>query len=154
MQMEPPVEIKYLHPLAEAAGLNYGTEMAAALDVIAAISEPLKLYPGQAVLVPTGFSMLINNPFVAAVLLPRSGNGHKRGLILGNGSGLLDADYTAEVMVSLWNRNFSGEPAIINPGERIAQMAFVPIIRPQLQKVTEFSTQTQRGSGGFGSTGA
>ena len=91
---------------------------------------------------------------MAAVLMPRSGLGHKRGLVLGNLVGLIDADYTAAVMISAWNRNALGtDPLVIHPGERIAQLMFVPVVRPTLRIVEDFSGATQRGGGGFGSTG-
>lgn len=108
----------------------------------------------KAVLIPSGLALYMNNPHVAAVILPRSGMGHKHGLVLGNGTGLIDPDYTAQIFVSVWNRNPSGDPITINPGERIAQMMFLPVIRPNLSVVEEFSGETARGGGGFGSTGS
>jgi dUTP pyrophosphatase len=105
------------------------------------------------VLVPTGLAMHMNSHDFCALVMPRSGLGHKRGLVLGNGTGVIDADYMAECFVSVWNRNPSGEPIVINPGDRIAQMLFVPVVRPSFEVVEAFSASSQRGLGGFGSTG-
>ncbi|OJX77477.1 dUTP diphosphatase [Magnetospirillum sp. 64-120] len=153
----PHVEVKILDPRLHEWGLpRYQTEMAAALDMHACVNDPLILHPQQpAVLIPTGIAVYIGDPHIAAVLLPRSGMGHKKGLVLGNLVGLIDADYTAQIMISAWNRSAVGtDPIIITPGERIAQMMFVPVVRPVLQVVDEFSGTTERGGGGFGSTGA
>lgn len=146
------VEIKFTHDLAKAAGLKYGSDMSAGVDVVACITEPITIEAGKAVLIPLGFTMLINNPHAMAILVPRSGQGHKRGLCLGNLVGVLDADYTGEVMASAWNRNHD-QAVVIAPGERIAQMIFVPIYRPNFQVVDALSEVTARGAGGFGSTG-
>lgn len=128
---------------------HYASDDAAGMDLRACIAEPLSLPPGGVELVSTGFAMHIENPAVTAMLLPRSGLGH-RGLVLGNLVGLIDADYQGPLKVSLWNR--SAAEIIIEPGERVAQMVLVPVLHPTIQLVKEF-TSTQRGTGGFGSTG-
>ncbi len=152
----PDVEVKVLDARLEEWGLpTYQTPMAAAIDMHACLDNPLILHPGeQPTLISSGIAVYLNNPHMAAVLMPRSGLGHKKGLVLGNLVGLIDADYTAAVMISAWNRNAPGtDPVVIHPGERIAQLMFVPVIRPNLRIVDEFSGSTQRGGGGFGSTG-
>ncbi|MEW6612504.1 MAG: dUTP diphosphatase [Pseudomonadota bacterium] len=128
----------------------YATEEAAGMDLRACLEAPLDLAPGQAELIPTGFAMHIDNPGVAAMILPRSGLGHKQGLVLGNLLGLIDSDYQGPLMISAWNR---GSQVIhIEPGDRIAQLIFVPVLRPALQVVADFG-ESGRGIGGFGSTG-
>lgn len=151
----PPVEIKVLDPRLESWGLpRYHSELAAAVDLYACLDAPVYLPPqSPALLIPSGIAVNMNNPHIAAVVLPRSGLGHKKGLVLGNLVGLIDPDYTGQIMISVWNRREPGSEAVlIQPGERIAQMMFVPVLRPRLQTVTEFSTITARGAGGFGST--
>ena len=134
---------------------RYQSEHAAAIDLHACLDAPLVLMPGAAaVLVAAGFALHIADPGVAALILPRSGLGHKKGLVLGNTAGLIDPDYTGPIMVSAWNRNAGGEPIVLAPGERFAQMMFVPVVRPSLDRVEAFSGQTGRGVGGFGSTGS
>jgi dUTP pyrophosphatase len=128
---------------------QYASAAAAGMDLRACIDSPLSLAPGQAALVSAGFAMHIGNANVGALLLPRSGLGH-RGLVLGNLVGLIDADYQGPVKISLWNR--SHEPLEIAVGERVAQMILVPVLRPALQVMEEFAA-TERGDGGFGSTG-
>ena len=150
------VEIKILDPRLQQWGLpRYQTEMAGAVDLHACLEKPILVGAQEApVLVPSGFAMLMGDPGMAAMIIPRSGAGHKRGLVLGNTIGLIDADYTAEIMISVWNRNPPGhDPIEIVPGERIAQMIFVPVLRPGFTLVEEFSRSTGRGGGGFGSTG-
>ncbi len=157
MQQRPIVELKILDPRLETWGLPaYQSDMAAAIDLHACIDGPLSIEAGApAVLVSAGFSLFMNNPLMAATILPRSGLGHKKGLVLGNLTGLIDADYLGPIMVSVWNRNPAGSaPIEILPGERIAQMMFVPVLRPSFTVVTAFSEKTERGAGGFGSTGA
>jgi dUTP pyrophosphatase len=129
--------------------------MAAGIDLFACVDEVLELDPqSSAVLVPSGLAVHVGDPTIAGLIVPRSGLGHRHGVVLGNLVGVLDADYTGPLMVSVWNRNPAGSPPVlINPGDRIAQLLFVPILRPTLQVVTEFSKETTRGSGGFGSTG-
>lgn len=129
---------------------EYATQGAAGLDLRACLDAPLILNPRDTVLIPTGLAIHIADPGLAAVLLPRSGLGHKYGVVLGNLVGLIDADYQGQVLISCWNR--SEVPFTIAVGERIAQMVFVPIVQVQLQQVSEFQTSA-RGDGGFGHTG-
>ncbi len=128
----------------------YATRGSAGLDLRACIDEALALQPGDCELVPSGIAIDIRDPGVAAVLLPRSGLGHKHGIVLGNLVGLIDSDYQGQVYISCWNR---GERDFtIEPGDRIAQMVFVPIIQPELIEVDEFEPSL-RAAGGFGHTG-
>jgi dUTP pyrophosphatase len=126
------------------------TSGSAGLDLRACIDSPLVLAPGQTELVPTGIAIHLEDPGLAAVLLPRSGLGHKHGIVLGNLVGLVDSDYQGPVMVSVWNR--SERPFTIAPGERIAQMVIVPVVQVELEVVAEFE-ESARGAGGFGSSG-
>jgi dUTP pyrophosphatase len=120
------------------------------MDLRACVDAPVSLAPGAAELIPTGISIYIADPGLAAVLLPRSGLGHKHGIVLGNLVGLIDSDYQGPLMVSLWNR---GSAAFtVNPGDRIAQMVFVPIVQVGFEVVADF-TASERGAGGFGSSG-
>jgi dUTP pyrophosphatase len=154
--LSPTIEIKVLDQRLAAWGSpRYQSEMAAAIDLHACLDAPLLLEPGSAAqLVPAGFALHIGDPNLAAIIAPRSGLGHKQGLVLGNLQGVIDADYTGPIMISVWNRSASGTPPIIiEPGARIAQMMFVPIVRPVFHIVTDFSQNSTRGSGGFGSTG-
>jgi dUTP pyrophosphatase len=129
---------------------HYATPGSAGLDLRACIDEALTLEPGQTELIPTGIAIHLEEPGLAAVLLPRSGLGHKHGIVLGNLVGLIDSDYQGQVMVSCWNR---GQAAFtIAPGERIAQMVVVPVVQVELDVVEEF-TASERGAGGFGSSG-
>ncbi len=128
----------------------YATDGSAGLDLRACIDEKLVVLPGETHLVPTGFAMHINDPGLAAVLLPRSGLGHKHGLVLGNLTGLIDSDYQGQVFVSCWNRG--GKTYTIEPGERICQMVFVPVVQARFSVVEEFN-QSERGEGGFGHSG-
>jgi dUTP pyrophosphatase len=153
----PMVELKVLDARLREWGLpRYQTEMAAAIDLHACIETPLELHPGtQPTLISSGLSVHLRDPNMAALVLPRSGLGHRKGLVLGNLVGLIDADYTGPIMVSTWNRSPPGDdPIIIKPGERFAQMVFVPIIRPEFCVVEEFTSPSRRGAGGFGSTGS
>lgn len=150
------VELKVLDPRLHGWGLpRVQSAMAAGLDLHACLDAPLAIEPGApAVLVPAGFAIHIADAGAAAIILPRSGLGHRLGLVLGNTAGLIDADYTGPIMVSTWNRNPPGTPPImLQPGERFAQMVFVPILRPDLAVVDVFSQASGRGGGGFGSTG-
>ncbi len=152
----PPVELKVLDARLNEWGLpRYQSAQAAAIDLMACLDSDLELPAGgPAVLVPAGFAVHMNDPHLVAVIAPRSGLGHKKGLVLGNGLGVIDADYTGPLMVSVWNRNPIGsESVVIRPGERIAQLMFLPVVRPLFEVVTEFSGQSERGAGGFGSTG-
>jgi dUTP pyrophosphatase len=129
--------------------------MAAGIDLRACIDEPLALQPqAAATMVPSGIAILINRPDVVAFVLARSGLGGRRGVILGQSVGTIDPDYTGPWLIPLVNRNALGTPPVtINPGDRIAQAVFVPLIRPTFRIVEEFSVATSRGGGGFGSTG-
>ena len=129
---------------------EYATEGAAGLDLRACLQEPLELAPGQTELLPTGLAIHLDDPGLAAVLLPRSGLGHKHGIVLGNLVGLIDSDYQGQVYVSAWNRG--SEPFTIQPGERIAQMVIVPVVRARFEVVEGFEA-TRRGAGGFGHSG-
>jgi dUTP pyrophosphatase len=129
----------------------YATEHSAGLDLRAALEAPLTLHPGDAALVPSGLSIHIADPALCAVLLPRSGLGHRHGIVLGNGTGLIDADYQGPLLISTWNRG--REAYTINPGDRIAQLVLLPIVRAMLQVVDTFEASA-RGAGGFGHTGA
>jgi dUTP pyrophosphatase len=129
---------------------EYATEGSAGLDLRACLNESVELMPGETVLIPTGLAIHIGDKHLAAVLLPRSGLGHKHGIVLGNLVGLIDSDYQGQVFVSCWNR---GNTAfMINVGERIAQMVFVPVVQVSLERVDEFASSS-RGEGGFGHTG-
>ena len=150
------VELKVLDERVRAWGLpRYQSEMAAAVDLFACLDAPLAVAPDTAaVFVPAGIAIHIADPHIAAVIVPRSGLGHKKGLVLGNLVGVLDADYTGPVMISVWNRSAPGSaPIVIEPGDRIAQLLFVPVVRPAFEVVDEFSAPSLRGPGGFGSTG-
>ena len=128
----------------------YATAGSAGMDLRACVQDPVILAPGQTHLVPTGLSVYVADPGLAAILLPRSGLGHKHGIVLGNLVGLIDSDYQGPLMVSVWNRGQA--PFTIEPGERIAQMVVVPVVQVQLDVVEEFAA-TDRGEGGFGSSG-
>ncbi len=155
--MTPGVELVVLDERLHQWGLPaYQTAMAAAIDLHACLDAPLEVMPGEpAVLVPAGFAIHMADPHLAALVLPRSGLGHKKGLVLGNTVGLIDPDYTGPLLVSAWNRNPPGTlPITVTPGERFAQLLFVPVVRPVLTVVSGFSIASRRGTGGFGSTGA
>lgn len=129
---------------------EYATEGSAGLDLRACLHDSLIIEPGQTQLIPTGMAIHLDDPGLAAMILPRSGLGHKHGIVLGNLVGLIDSDYQGQLMVSCWNR---GDVAFkIEAGERIAQMVVVPVVQAQLDIVEEF-TESERGTGGFGSTG-
>lgn len=130
---------------------SYATSGSAGLDLCASVDSHIELQPGECVLVPTGLAINIADAGYAAVILPRSGLGHKKGLVLGNGTGLIDSDYQGELMVSCFNR--SKESITIEPKMRFAQLVFIPVARPELVHVESFSSKTQRGDGGFGHTG-
>lgn len=130
---------------------HYATVGAAGLDLRACIDEPLVLRPGQTELIPTGLAIHIGDPALAAMILPRSGLGHKHGIVLGNLVGLIDSDYQGQLLVSAWNR--SGSAFTIAPMERIAQMVIVPVVQATFRVVDDFADST-RGTRGFGSTGS
>ena len=129
---------------------EYATDGSAGIDLRACLDEPLEVQPGDTHLLPTGIAIHIDDPGLAAVLLPRSGLGHKHGIVLGNLVGLIDADYQGQVLVSCWNR--SRQSFTIQPGERIAQMVFIPIVRAHFEVVESFQ-ESARGAGGFGHSG-
>ncbi len=128
----------------------YATEGSAGLDLRACLEAPLVLAAARAELIPTGLAIHLADPALAAVILPRSGLGHRHGIVLGNLVGLIDSDYQGQLMVSCWNRGT--EPFTIRPGERIAQLVVVPVVQVQLEVVPEFNAST-RGTGGFGHSG-
>jgi dUTP pyrophosphatase len=130
---------------------QYATPGSAGLDLRAMLKEELLLEPGQTVLIPTGLSIYIGDPGLAAMILPRSGLGHKHGIVLGNLVGLIDSDYQGELMVSCWNRGQSAFRMAV--GERIAQLVLVPVVQAHFELVEEFD-ESQRGSGGFGHSGS
>lgn len=129
---------------------SYGTPGSAGIDLRAILDEPLTLAPGQSELIATGLSIHIADPNIAATILPRSGLGHKHGIVLGNLVGLIDSDYQGPLMISCWNRGNS--TFNIMPGDRIAQLVFLPVIQVDFEAVTDF-TRSERGEGGFGHTG-
>lgn len=156
IDLEPVVEMKVLDPRLHQWGLpRYQTDGSAGIDMFACLDRELVLEPQAApVLIPSGMAVLMPHHHMAAFLLARSGLGHKKGLVLSQAVGTIDADYTAEIFISAWLRNPPGsEPLTISPGDRIAQLVFVPVLRPTLRIVEDFSSQTARSSGGFGSTG-
>ena len=129
---------------------SYATPGSAALDLRAALDEPLTVEPGMTSLVPSGLSVYVADPSLCAMILPRSGTGHKQGMVLGNGTGLIDSDYQGPLMISVFNR--SQQAFTIAPGDRIAQLVIVPVVQVALQVVDSFEL-SQRGQGGFGHTG-
>ena len=129
---------------------TYATGGSAGMDMRACLDEPLTIHPGETHLIPTGIAIHINDPNLAAVLLPRSGLGHKHGIVLGNLTGLIDSDYQGQVFVSCWNRG--NDTFTVQPGERIAQMVFVPVVQAEFEIVDSFAS-SDRGEGGFGHTG-
>lgn len=130
---------------------QYATEGSAGLDLRACVGKTLEIKANNVELIPAGFSLYIADKQLAAIIIPRSGLGHKHGIILGNSIGLIDSDYQGPIMISCWNRNI--EPFIIEPGERIAQLIIVPIIHAKFDIVTAFDNKSKRGEGGFGHSG-
>lgn len=154
--MQQNLEIRILDPRLEEWGLpRYQSEMAAGIDLHACLDAPLLLEAqAPAVLISSGMAVHIGDAGLAGLILPRSGMGHKRGLVMGNSVGLLDADYMGPLYMSAWNRNPPGSaPIEVLPGDRIAQLVFVPVVRPAFRVVGEFTGSSARGEGGFGSTG-
>lgn len=147
------VEYKILDPRLgnEIEMPHYGTKGSAGLDLRACLDGPMTIEPGQTVLIPTGMAIHLGDAGLAAMLLPRSGLGHKNGIVLGNLVGLIDSDYQGPLMVSCWNR--SDVAYTVEVGERIAQMVIVPVLQPVFTEVESFGDATERGIGGFGSTG-
>lgn len=150
--MEHALQVKLLDPRwgSEWPLPAYATEGSAALDLRAALDAPLELAPGDAALVPSGLAIHIADPGLCALVLPRSGLGHRHGIVLGNGTGLIDADYQGPLLISTFNRG--REPYTVAPGDRIAQLVVLPIVRATLQVVDTFEASA-RGEGGFGHTG-
>jgi len=147
-----PLKVRILDPRlgSEFPLPAYATAGSAGLDLRACLDGPLTLAPGRAELVPTGLAIHIEDPTLAAVILPRSGLGHKHGVVLGNLVGLIDSDYQGQLMVSCWNRG--GESFLMQPGERIAQLVIVPVVQVALEVVGSFEVSA-RGAGGFGHSG-
>ena len=146
------IEVKILNPRVgtDFPLPSYATPGSAGLDLRACLAQPLAVNPGETHLIPTGIAIHIADPSMAATILPRSGLGHKHGIVLGNLVGLIDSDYQGELMISCWNR---GQDSFsIQPGDRIAQMMIVPVIQAQLSIVEEFDS-SERGEGGFGHSG-
>lgn len=150
--MKKNIDLKILDPrIKNEFGLpEYATAGSAGLDLRACVDQSLILEPGQTELIPTGIAIHIADPELAAVLIPRSGMGHKHGIVLGNLTGLIDSDYQGQLFVSCWNR--SSNSFSMNPGDRIAQMVLVPVVHAEFN-VVEFFDESDRGAGGFGSTG-
>jgi len=144
------LDVKILDPRLEGNLPHYATAGAAGLDLRACIDRPIELKPGATELVPSGIAIHLTDPGLAAMVLPRSGLGHKHGIVLGNLVGLIDSDYQGQIFVSLWNRG--GSAFTLNPMERIAQLVVVPVLQVQLNVVDDFAA-SKRGAGGFGSTG-
>ncbi len=145
------VDIKILDPRMEDQLPQYATPGSAGLDLRACLDEPLTLAPNAWQLVPTGLAIHLRDPGYAAMILPRSGLGHKHGIVLGNLVGLIDSDYQGQLMVSAWNR--SDTAFVLQPMERLAQMVIVPVLQAQFNVVQEFGEVSERGTGGYGSTG-
>jgi dUTP pyrophosphatase len=151
MQKMMNVDVKILDPRMADQLPTYATPGSAGLDLRACLDAPLTLAPNAWQLISTGLSVYLQDPGFAAMLLPRSGLGHKHGIVLGNLVGLIDSDYQGPLMVSCWNR--SQETFTIQPMERIAQMVIVPVVQARFNVVTEFGASSERGQGGYGSTG-
>ncbi len=147
-----PIQLKILDPrLGEEFALpDYATPGSAGVDLRACVDDAVNLEPGQTELIPSGMAIYIADPSLAAIILPRSGLGHKHGIVLGNLVGLIDSDYQGQVFVSCWNRGH--ESFVIHPGDRLAQMVFVPVVQADFEVVQEFDS-SDRGAGGFGHTG-
>lgn len=146
------IQVKILDPRIgnEFALPQYATAGSAGLDLRACLAAPLQLNPGEAQLIPTGMAIYIGDPKLAAMILPRSGLGHKNGIVLGNLVGLIDSDYQGELKISCWNR--SNDHFTIQPGDRIAQLIIVPVVHADFEVVTDF-VSSARGAGGFGHSG-
>ena len=151
---QPPVsvQVQVLDPRMRDQLPAYATPGSAGLDLRACLDADLTLNPGQVELIPTGLAMYLADASLAAMILPRSGLGHKHGVVLGNLVGLIDSDYQGQLMVSAWNRGQT--PFVIEPMARIAQLVVVPVVQVQWQTVSEFASSSTRGAGGYGSTGA
>jgi dUTP pyrophosphatase len=145
------IDVKVLDPRLKGQMPAYATEGSAGLDLRACIHEPLTLAPNACELIPTGMAIHLADPGFAALILPRSGLGHKHGVVLGNLVGLIDSDYQGQLMVSAWNRG--GQAYTLQPMERLAQLVVVPVVQARFREVEAFDASTQRGAGGYGSTG-
>lgn len=148
--MSLQVELKILDPRLNENMPAYATTGSAGLDLRACINQAITIQPGETTLIPTGMAIHLENPAYAAMILPRSGLGHKHGIVLGNLVGLIDSDYQGQLFVSCWNR--SQEAFVMNPMERMAQLVIVPVVQASFTVVDEFNA-SERGEGGFGSTG-
>lgn len=146
------IQLKIVNPRigADIAFPAYATDGSAGIDLRACVEQAITLAPGGTALIPTGIALHIGDPQLAAVILPRSGLGHRHGIVLGNLVGLIDSDYQGEIFISCWNRG--RESFSIRPGDRIAQLVFVPVVRAKFEVVAEFDA-SERGAGGFGHTG-
>ena len=144
------LDIKILDERMRSQLPSYATAGSAGLDLRAAIEDAITLRPGETTLIPTGLAIHLEDPELAAIIIPRSGLGHKHGIVLGNGVGLIDSDYQGQVFVSCWNRG--KETFVVNPLQRIAQLVVVPVVQVDLNVVESFG-ESARGAGGFGSTG-
>jgi len=144
------LDVRILDPRLKDNLPHYATAGAAGLDLRACIDQPIELKPGATELIPSGIAIHLTEPGLAAMVLPRSGLGHKHGIVLGNLVGLIDSDYQGQIFVSLWNRG--GSAFTLNPLERIAQLVVVPVVQVKLNVVDDFAA-SERGAGGFGSTG-
>ena len=145
------IDVKIINPLIKDQLPHYATAGSAGLDLRACISDKIILEPGQTVLIPTGLAIHLADANYAAMILPRSGLGHKHGIVLGNPVGLIDSDYQGELMVSAWNR--SSTAFTLQPMERLAQLVIVPVVQAQFNEVQDFAQVSERGTGGYGSTG-
>ncbi|GAB2826628.1 dUTP diphosphatase [Comamonas piscis] len=145
------VDLKILDPRMQEQLPQYATPGSAGLDLRACLDAPLTLEPNAWQLVPTGLAIHLRDPGYAAMILPRSGLGHKHGIVLGNLVGLIDSDYQGQLMVSAWNR--SSQAFVLQPMERLAQMVIVPVVQASFQVVEDFGDVSERGAGGYGSTG-
>ena len=144
------IDVRILDPRLKDSPPNYATPGSAGLDLRACIEAPVAIRPGETMLIPTGIAIHLEDPGLAAMILPRSGLGHKHGIVLGNLVGLIDSDYQGQIMVSTWNRG--KESFTLNPLDRLAQLVVVPVLQVAFNVVDEFDTSA-RGAGGFGSTG-
>ena len=144
------IDVKILDPRLKDNLPSYATAGSAGLDLRACIDAPIEFHPGRTELVPSGLAIHLSDPGLAAMVLPRSGLGHKHGIVLGNLVGLIDSDYQGQILVSVWNRGTSS--FVLQPMERIAQLVIVPVLQVRFNPVPEFA-QSERGAGGFGSTG-
>ncbi len=144
------LDVKILDPRMRGQLPHYATAGSAGLDLRACLDQPLTLEPGQTELIPTGIAIHLGDPQLAAMILPRSGLGHKHGIVLGNLVGLIDSDYQGQIFVSTWNRGSTA--FVINPMERLAQLVVVPVVQVEFNLVDDFDSSA-RGAGGFGSTG-